>query len=92
MRARFCGLGRLSLLSTGIGNMIMTKSVAMLMPALVNHIEYSSMHVPLRLLFQKSAIGLQAKILPKTVQMEYVTIIPRTTQHVIRKPRKGKSR
>lgn len=43
--ARFCPLGRLSFRSTGMGRMMIAKSVAMLIPAFVNPVRISHLHL-----------------------------------------------
>lgn len=69
-KACFCRRARFRLRMTGMGRMMMAKSVTMLMAALVNHIANWSIHVACSLV-QNARTGTQAKILPNTVQIVY---------------------
>lgn len=66
-RACFCLFARFKLRMTGIGKIIMTKSVRMLIAALVNHIANWLIHFAGSLV-QNARTGTHANMLPVTVQ------------------------
>lgn len=67
IRPIFCLLPRLKPRMTGMGRMMIAKSVVMLMAALVNHMANWFKHEAFSLV-QNARTGMQANTLEKTVQ------------------------